>query len=391
MALQIRTKPKLGMVRIEGWGSLAGCKSEGKILRQDEEFLIVRTFGSIPRDCKFWLDNGKLVGTCEVAGHQLDQEDLQIIRKKLGLFPKDVKINSPSLERSDNEMALQLGTTKKKIKTSSLEKNGKKPHVSPGESVNEVVKRGVGQPKKAEELPESKPSEKKGQPVQSVSKASGIGTGKRGRPKGSGNKVITYPPSGPKVEKKLVRTETDAPRRGRKPSYELPTAGKGEMLVSIPAGVYADLMDSRMPNPRSKKTTEEEKDLVIRMKNAVETPAKAVIVVLNKTAAIALLTVIENSVQYWDEMGVAGGHFKRGMATRSEEIRTHFKLKGAPIRKQTKPLQKAAARVASKKQVVENDEDEYLQDDEPMPVKRSPGRPKLKTKKLVAIGKAKSM
>jgi hypothetical protein len=39
------------------------------------------------------------------------------------------------------------------------------------------------------------------------------------------------------------------------------------------------------------------------MKNAMEVPVKGAYVVLNKTTAAVLLTVMENSVEFWSEMG----------------------------------------------------------------------------------------
>jgi hypothetical protein len=203
-------------------GNLADCKSTGKVLRQDEDFVIVRTYGTFEKDWKFWLDNGKMVGTSGVSGYQIVPEDLQYIRKKLGFNSKGVKNSSPSIESNGKlEMALQLGVVKKKSSVSSLGKNGNTPHLSPGEEVNEVIKRGPGRPKKAtEELPETKPSPKAGKPVESSPSGSGKGTGKRGRPAGSLNRTAAdkaegkpAPKAAPKTAK--IETESDTPGRAR--------------------------------------------------------------------------------------------------------------------------------------------------------------------------------
>lgn len=392
--MKAKTKPKLGFVKLEGWGKLSDLRGVGKALRRDGEFLIVRTSNpstGFKKDWKFRLDSGKMAGTNEVAGTKITDSDLLSICQRIGAPLPNVNI----APKEDTNMAL---ATKKKVKGKTLNKNGHKTReeveeTSPGESVNEVIKkRGPGRPKKVivetdeavitveDSLPETKPSPKKGEKVSTAAVSQKGKKGTRGRPRKN--------PDAPVKEKPVRNSDTPA-KRGPKPNYTLPETKKGEVIVIMSEGAYNDTMENHLPNVRSKKTTDEEKALAQRLKDAVKVPVKGVHIVMNKTNAKTFLALSEKLVAAWTETGgVAAAHFKRGLGNTLDMLRETFNLKGgyvhevkekAPAKRQSKPLRKAVARKAA-----QDDEDE---DEAPVVKKR--GRPAGKKKAGAAKRKSK--
>lgn len=385
MALMARVKPKLGVIRLQGYGYQNQAKGDGVILRRDGEFLIVFTKGTyFSGDKRFWLNTGRLQGCGDLSGFEIHPEDLEMVRRKLRLDTTGQIIKS----QKENDMSL---LTKMKPGKGTVHKNGT------GPKDEKVVKKN-----KVEELPEEKPSAKKGQKV--AVPVSGKGSGKRGRPalseeekaaRAEAREKASSDSTKPVVKSKAApskQSEKDALKstpgtRGRKPSYTLPEPGKSEILAIMPVGSFNNMVENYLPNVRSKKTTDEQKDFVARVKEAVEVPVKGVHFLLNKATAVVFLELTEKMAEDWAELGVQGAHFRRGAAKTAQAIRERFKLKGGIVAKTADEKEKSESKTAPKKSsVMKNalarakarDEDEEDDEEEEKPKR---GRPAGSTNK----------
>lgn len=350
-------------ITVEGFGRCEGRDLEAEVLRKDGDFWIVRMtdIHGDPADRKFHFKTGVMAGSSEVSGWKIHQPDFENITQRLQALSGNNAANEPKQEPSDMSTKTKTEETETKPKTkltvvpggkaaaAKVEKNGHKPEVKPEvkpkaktkPAVEEEEEKPVAKKtsvkaasagKKA--VPETAPSPKKGQ---AVKRGKGAEDEEEEAPApkkriGSAAKGVVVQNTSAKGNSRVKAAaeeeeEAVSPgKRGRKPVYEIPAVKKGEIQIEMSEGAYNEIKEGFLPNLRSKKTTDIEKEFVKRWNEGYL--FRKVFVNLTKPTAEVFLRISEAAQETWSELGVRGSHFTKATAREADKLRTGFKLKG---------------------------------------------------------------